>query len=473
MSPAITRHDKRLRHLPVALDRATMKPILQALLFGSDSSAQIRVCQVERVRYKPGNNCLICYRLEIEDRAVQVRTEQRLTARLYEAGGSHSRFARAQESLANSSLTQPLHPALAPVYHLPALDTVVWVFPHDRKLAGLPQIIDPGHLHEVQLPRLIEEHLGGEWRLGAASQSVVHYNPEHTCMIRVQLKAQHQTTGESQSLVLYGKTYADDEGVETYRVMSELWESAGGQPGVLRTAEPLGYVPELKLLWQRGCPGRTLLTLGINSPEFPVWLERGAAAVAAFHQTQIACQRSGSVDDWVEKLKDMRAWLPAVRESCRPAVETAVDQLLAQRSQISEQPMATLHGDLHVQNFLCDGEQVALIDLDNVYRGLPWQDVGSLVAGLLHSGLALEMSARRASELAAVFCDAYQQHVPWRIAPQALNWFIAAALIHERAFRCVTRLKDGRHDLVDKLVALAAQLSAGQAYEEAVPAATA
>jgi hypothetical protein len=463
-------HDEHLRHLPVALNTAAMKPILQTLLFGSDSSAHIRACHIERVRYKPENNCLICYRLEIEDRAAQVRTEQLLTARLYEAGGSHSRFARANQAQANGSLAQPVHPALAPVYHLPALDMVVWVFPHDRKLAGLRQVVDPGHLHRVLLPRLIEEHLGGDWRLATASHAVVHYNPEHTCMIRVQLQAQHRRTGEIRPRVLYGKTYSDDEGAETYRLMSGLWELVSQRPGVLRTAQPLGYMPELKLLWQRGCPGRTLLALGIGSPEFRVWLERGAAAVAEFHQTQIACQRSGSIDDWVEKLKAMRAWLPAIRESCRPAVETAVDHLIAQRSQIDEQPVATLHGDLHLQNFLCHGEQVALIDLDNVYSGLPWQDVGSLVAGLLYGSLALEMPGRQASELAAVFCEAYQKNVPWRISPQALNWFIAAALIHERAFRCITRLKDGRHDLVDSLVALAAQISAGNAYEGIVPA---
>jgi hypothetical protein len=469
--PAGHLHDRRLRHLPIALDPAAMHAKLQALLFGPDSPMQIRACHIERVRYKPEQNCLIGYRLEVENRAAQVRTEQRLTARLYEAGGSASPYARAKKAGAGLSPAGLGLLALAPVFHLPALDMVVWVFPHDRKLVGLPQLVDPGCLHTDLLPRLITEHLGADWRLAAASHQVAHYNPEHTCMIRVRYRAQNQSTGEVRHEVVYGKIYADDEGAETYRVMSQLWQPDGPRPGGLRTAQPLAYLPELTLLWQRECAGQTLLALDIGSREFRLGLQRAAAALAEFHQTPIVCQRSGSIDDWIDKLKVMRAWLPAIRESCRPALEAVVDRLIAQRSQMDEQPAAILHGDLHLQNFLCDGDQVALIDLDNVYTGSPWQDVGSLVAGLLYGGLAFDLPGRQAWDLAAVFCDAYQQNVPWRISPQALNWFIAAALIHERAFRCITRLKDGRHDLVDRLVELAAQISAGKAYELVVPAA--
>jgi Ser/Thr protein kinase RdoA (MazF antagonist) len=266
---------------------------------------------------------------------------------------------------------------------------------------------------------------------------------------------------------VYGKTYYDEAGAETFRVMSELWEGASGQSDPLWLAQPLRYQPELKLLWQRGLPGEPLLALGPTTFKFQARLEQAAAALAALHQTHIPAIPSKSIQDCAAALRSMRAWLPNVRPACQPALDQAVDALLGQVSALGEQPAATLHGDLHLQNIFCIGEQVALIDLDNVYRGSPWFDVGSFVAGLLYAGLTIGLPAARARELGAVFCAAYQRHVRWRISEWALDWYIATALINERAYRCVTRLKDGRLDLVDTLVAMAAQLSTGTALEEA------
>jgi hypothetical protein len=454
--------DHTLRHLPLALDTAAMQTVFQKSLLrepGEDRRFHIRACHIERIRYKPGRNCLICYRLQIEDLVRQVTSEQLLSARLYGVGGSHSRFARAQrEALSVSPFGRPLT-------HIPGLDMVVWAFPNDRKLKGLSRLTDTVYLRTVLLPPLVACHVGPHWGIVTVAHDLVHYNPEHTCMLRVQLQLKHNQTGEQRSLVLYGKTYEGDEGVETYRLMRQLWQRIGScdlQPGNhLRVAQPLGYQPALKVLWQRGLPGQALLAL--ESEDFLVWLERGAAAVATLHQTRLPCSRSSSVSAWTAKLKEMREWLPAVRPSCRTALEPLVDRLLAQAAYLGEQPLATLHGDLHLQNFFRDGDQVALIDLDNVYLGSPWQDVGSFIAGLLYRGLLAETPGPLLRDMIAAFSRSYQRNVPWRIALWALNWFVAAALINERAFRCVTRLKDGRLDLVDALVALAAQINEGKA----------
>jgi hypothetical protein len=455
--------DHTLRHLPLALDTAAMQAVFQESLFEPRKGQRfhVRACHIERVRYKPGRNCLICYRLHIEDLARQAISEQLLSARLYEVGGSHSRFARAQrETLSPSLFGRPL-------IHIPGLDMVVWAFPNDRKLKGLSRLTDTVYLRTVLLPPLVACHVGPHWGIGTVAHDLVHYNPEHTCMLRVQLQLEHNQTGEQRSLVLYGKAYEGDEGVETYRLMRQLWQRVGAcdlQPGChLRVAQLLGYQPELKVLWQRGLPGQTLLALEQARQDFLTWLERGAAAVATLHQTHLPCSRSSPTSAWVAKLEEMREWLPVVRPSCRTALEPLVDRLLAQAACLGEQPLATLHGDLHLQNFFRDGDQVALIDLDNVYLGSPWQDVGSFIAGLLYRGLLAETPGPLLRDMIAAFSRSYQRNVPWRIAPWALNWFVAAALINERAFRCVTRLKDGRLDLVDELVALAAQISEAKA----------
>jgi Ser/Thr protein kinase RdoA (MazF antagonist) len=162
----------------------------------------------------------------------------------------------------------------------------------------------------------------------------------------------------------------------------------------------------------------------------------------------------------------MRDWLPAVRPACRSLLHPLVDRLLAQGSQLGEQPAALLHGDLHLQNFFVEGETVALIDLDNAYVGAPWQDVSSFLASLFYRALLLGTPAAVVEERVRAFTVAYQQHVPWQVPQWALNWFVAAALINERAFRCVSRYKDGRPAMIDALLRLADQLTkTGFAYE--------
>jgi len=450
--PAIP-HDDALPQLAQALDPDAMQAAFEASVFGADARCRVRACQLERIRYKPGKKCLVCYRLQIDDAIGQGTREQLITVRLYQAGGSHSRFARAgRETLVAPKFGRPLT-------HLPDLDMVAWSFPNDRKLKGLPRLADPAYLRAELLSPLVARHVGANWRIAALTHELAHYNPEHTCTVRVELQLEHNQTGERQSCVLYGKTYYDDEGAKTYEVMRQLWEQQHGAPGGLRIPQPLDYDPKLRLLWQEGLPGQTLTAIEMESSDFPVWLERAAVAVAALHQARVACNRSASLDASVAKLKEMREWLPSVRPSCRPLLEPLVDHLVAHAAFLGEQPNVLLHGDLHSQNFLLVGQEVALIDLDDATCGSPWQDIAGFIASLLHRGLTLWAPGAVLANAVAVFLRSYKQNAPWRIAPQNLNWFVATYLIIQRVAGCVTRLEDGHFDLIDALVALAAQVS--------------
>jgi len=445
--------DDTFQHLALALDPTAMRAVFDESVFGPDRRYHIGACHIEHIKYKPGKSCVVCYRLQIEDTITQVSHEQLISVRLYNAGDSPSRFARAEsETLVAPSFGRPLT-------HLPDLDMVAWAFPNDRKLRGLHRLTDPAYLRAKLLPPLIARHAGLDWRIAALTHEIAHYNPEHTCTIRLHLQLEHNETGERQSCVLYGKTYYDDEGAETYRVMHQLWEQQQVAPGCLRIPQPLDYDPRLRLLWQEGLPGQTLTAIEMERSDFPVWLERAAVAVATLHQARVACNRSASLDASVAKLKKMREWLPSVRPSCRSVLEPLVDRLVAHAAFLGEQPNALLHGDLHSQNFLLVGQEVALIDLDNVTCGSPWQDVARFIASLLHRGLTLWTPGAVLANAVAVFLRSYRQNVPWEITPQDLNWFVATFLIVQRVRGCVTRLKDGRFDLLDALVALAAQIS--------------
>ena len=98
--------DEVLPHMNIALDSPMMKGILQMTLLSEDSSAdetkifrdrhQIHDCQIDWIKYKPGKNCTVSYRLFLTNGSSTVPWEQRLYARVYEPGGSFSRFNKEQ-----------------------------------------------------------------------------------------------------------------------------------------------------------------------------------------------------------------------------------------------------------------------------------------------------------------------------------------------------------------------------------------
>jgi aminoglycoside phosphotransferase (APT) family kinase protein len=126
---------------------------------------------------------------------------------------------------------------------------------------------------------------------------------------------------------------------------------------------------------------------------------------------------------------------------------------------LKSEPRALLHRDLHLKNFLVHGDQVALIDLDELSLGDPWHDLGSLVAALHMRSLMGGAASGIIQNAADHFCRSYAESTAWPFDPAAVNWHTAVALVVERAFRIVTRLQPGSVDLLDALLAHAEELT--------------
>ena len=151
-----------------------------------------------------------------------------------------------------------------------------------------------------------------------------------------------------------------------------------------------------------------------------------------------------------------------VKPVCRPLIDALIDQLLQQAEQLGVQPVATLHGDLHLKNFLVASNQVALIDLDNVCIGSPWQELGSFAASLYYRSLLGEWPLALTERMIQHFHQAYVHNVNWSLPEPMIRWYTATALLNERAYRTVTRMKSGGFAVLDDLLRLAAQIVVGE-----------
>src|SRR6267143_1092261 len=213
-------YDNRLPQMAVIFDEAHMRGALQEALNagvpedttanGEYSKLCVQHCKIVWIKYKPDKNCTVCYRLAIAPSLTDSRVELILYGRIYVAGGALSRFHKAQSACL-------VHPQFGmPLLHLPELDMILWVFPNDRKLTGLPVIADERRLKDEVLAEVLASALGSGWQIVDMTHHIVHYVPEHTCTIRLQLQVQQALTGDRRLLNVYGKTYYDDDGAETY-----------------------------------------------------------------------------------------------------------------------------------------------------------------------------------------------------------------------------------------------------------------
>jgi len=443
--------DPALPGLASALDARAMRGVFEQTLLAGGESVELTACDIERVKYRPGRNCVIGYKLELRDPATGACHEQRLCAGIYAPEEARARYGKA------SSEAHAAPARFAPVSLIAPLNMVVWAFPNERKLSALPLMTDPARLREELLPAVVRAHWGEDWKIADVSHAVSCYFPEHSCTLSATLTLVHAFGAPHRVWSVLGKTRYDDAGAQTFRCMARLWQ--GDDQDDVSYARPLCYQPEHRLLWQERVPGVTLDSL-LNRPGLDTaLLARVARAVAALHCTPFATGRPVATSGIVERLMSSEALVARAQPQCAPALAQATLQLLQRAPSLETRTCATLHGDLHSNNILIDGASVYLVDLDEASNGPPLSELGSFLAELIYRACLSGTAPDALAPALTSIVQAYRQAAPWPVTDEEVGWYTAAALIHERAFRCVTSLKPGRMEILGRLVDIAARVS--------------
>lgn len=452
-------YDETLPQLSKALDGCTMKEMFQATLFETEQSGKqckITDCEVVYVKYKPKMACTVCYKVVIQDIYTNQEYSQLHSAKIFEPGNSTRRFQKAQ----TLPLVQPRYGK--PLVHIPEFDMIVWSFPNDRKLEALAQLTNPAIVQEKFLPELLVRLFGQGWIITCITADVMNYVPWYSCTIKITAQIHSQQLNEEKSLTLYAKTYSDPEsGARANAIMHELWETAERKSGEFRMARPVWYDSTHKIFWQLAVPGKTLLQVDLRSPYFANLLEKVGCTIAGLHMLRVTSAQPIRFEDLVSRLRHTHLELSLLKPSVIHMLHTIVTLLVDQAEGLGEQPETTLHGDLHLKNFIVDGTSVTMIDLDEVGRGSPFHDVGSCVAFVLYQGLELGIFESQIYDLVGGFIQEYRRHVTWDVPEPVLRWYVVAALIEERVTRCLKKAKPGTVQQVERLVQLAYRLASG------------
>ena len=305
--------DVMLPNLLVVFDVQVMKSKIEAAMFGDIGTMvnhlRIRECELVHVRYKAGRFCVVAYRLTIEDQSGLMKGTQVVSGRMFQPGQRKNKYLE--------GLAKPLLPPAfgRPVFELVEDNMVFWAFPNDRKMPSLPSLKEMDSRQTDPMVGMLESHYGKTWKFSSISEEIVHYVPEHTCMRRITLQGVNRETGKDQPLVIYGKTYYNQQGRDTYRAMKELWNSQVRNDGVLMMPAPLGYDASLQTLWQSGLQGAPLSVIAWDDSSVAEMFFKAGGTVAVLHDTSLQGLPHMTKQGLLDTLKETTAQLLSIRPS--------------------------------------------------------------------------------------------------------------------------------------------------------------
>ncbi len=327
------------------------------------------------IRYKPGMNCLVSYRLQTPDAEVMVHAK------------AHGPDAR--EKLGKAK-TKPGTPGLlgAGRIVLEDEDIVVSFFPNDAKLKSLPRIANAQSRREM-LAHLLPDSP----ELWEGALQTLRYKPERRYVARL------LDGGESRVTL---KTYTP----EGYRA-AEANAKAFAPGGALRLASRLGRSARHNIVafeWRQGLSLKTALA----EPGHAYGAVRTAgAALAGLHAQEGRgleyLGRAEEVDALIELHREIDFLCPALSATMGELVEYLTLRLSLQSSE-----RRPIHGDFYDEQVLLSGEAATILDLDRASLGDPAADLGLFAAHLESDALRGELRGDQVEPLKAALIEGYR-----------------------------------------------------------------
>ena len=347
---------------------------------------------------------------EIQD-CERLRTKYRVGTSLrvlYEVSGNGQSYRIAARALPQTRRVANRFTSQVEV-SVPELNTIFWIFPHDRKLKNLALLADiPGELRNIE---------GQTW----TRSRIVAHAPEKSVTA--------QCIDENDQIIAYAKIYASDEGREVFETYAHVSEALKTERDV-QIPRAIAYFEQYHLLLLESVPGVSLTAYAQRENAF----FRLGNSLRKLHDIKPPRPAQRSTRLTPEALTQSTAPISQARPDVAGLVRSLSTKLIAQYEH--GEPVF-LHGDVHPKNFLLNDDQLFLLDLDQAAVGTAEVDLGSVIAGLYCDACTGIRTWREASTLQRALLTGYG-------TPQnshALRWHVAAALLQERALRSVTRVR--------------------------------
>ncbi|MGH7492838.1 MAG: phosphotransferase family protein [bacterium] len=402
--------------LATLLDPEAFAATLQSFIPGANRL----VAHPSYIRYKPGMNCLIAYRVENDENRVSV----------YAKAHGHD----APVKLRKATLAKTVPGQLGPGrIVLDDIGVVISFFPNDSNLKRLRRIAETEarhHLLKEFLPHVRDQ-------LSAKMESLA-YKPERRYVAKV--------TTESNSSTLL-KFY-------TPQIFHTTQQSAIAftSHGFLRIPRCLGKSNRYSVIAFEWLEGRLLGEI-INEGEPALKaVEETGAALAQLHAQDPDGLGLKTRETEAATILEMANWLSFVH----PPIAERAKQLakrLASWLQTETQVQKPIHGDFYAKQVLWSEGCARVVDLDEAVRGDPRFDLCLFVARLEQDAIRGKLSAESAPALKHALLDGYMQ-AGGQPSLRDMDWYTAVALFqlsHEPFRACEPGWIDCTEAILDRI----------------------
>jgi hypothetical protein len=283
---------------------------------------------------------------------------------------------------------------------LPALRLALVPEPQaETKLSALASLTDPEQARAL-LERAIRAGTPAyrDLRILACEPRMMRYSPgsRATILYRLDLPAEGRAAGWPD--VVVAKTYhRSDKGRIAWDGMQALWRSPLGRSGTVAIAEPLAWLPELKILVQGPIrQEQTLKDLLLETlangdetagAELRGYLAKTATGLVELHRSGAP---SAEVVTWDDEFAEVREVLGRVT-SRLPALAGAADEFLGEVERVARRvppdPAGPAHRSFRPAQVLLHAGEIGFIDFDGFCQAEPALDVALFRATVRDLGM--------------------------------------------------------------------------------------
>jgi hypothetical protein len=319
--------------------------------------------------------------------------------------------------------------------YIPELRLDCELEPAEQALPILPQLTDPEE-SRVLLERSISAGSPAyrDIRIQACQPTVLNYKPGSRCTIRYDLGYADADSGKGWPTIAIAKVYRAQKGEQAYGGMVALWHSPLSSSQVVGIAEPLAYIPELKLLVQTALGEEQTLeellraTLPNDDPaayrRLEGFVRATAVGLAELHLSGARTSESTTWDDRITTIPEAIERIAAVAPDVAEAVQPLFERLQQRAASYPADPLVPSHGTFDSDQVLIAQERIGFIDFDSFCMAEPALDVGHFRAAIMDSGMKLiddetlhDPVARwayldRLNQLGEVFLAEYESRAP-------------------------------------------------------------
>jgi hypothetical protein len=269
---------------------------------------------------------------------------------------------------------------------LPELHLWLQTQPADPALPALPLLTDPAKAREL-LEQSIRACSPAYHDLSVQEVAIRHlrYKPGSRATVVYGLEYAPETAGQRWPAIMVAKTYSGHKGQNAYDGMRALWDSPLAKGDIVTIAEPLAYLPELKVLVQGPIGEEQTLedmlksAVRANTPEamsqLDEYMRKTARGLAALHSSGVTY---GETIHWEDELAEVREVIDRLvipLPQLEGAAEPLLQHLEALNAKHPSDPVRPAHRAFRPAQVLIHQGQIGFIDFDGFGQAEPALDL--------------------------------------------------------------------------------------------------